>query len=1414
MVGRDVTYLVPRTVSVVSRPGEDAAAEQEGLPLADFRSARSYVLLGEPGLGKTTAFRTEAEQAGGVFLTARELLRGNPAHHPEWRDRTLFVDGLDEMRAGAGDPRTPLDQVVEQLGALGSPPFRLSCRTSSWLQPGDERALSSLTGSGTIRVLALNPLSRTAVSRLVSLRGNDAEEFMFDAFEHGLEAFLWNPQLLDVLLGAVKSGGWPGSPRAAFENACRELAKERNPEHRDASRQDVQPSRDAVLLAAGQLSALLLLTGKQGWTAADTDDSDILSLRDVDDAVDGEDRHALLVALDSGLFAGAASARTPVHRLVAEFLGARYMDERVRAPQGTAVRRVLSLLLGHDGIPLPDLRGLSAWMASLNPEARTVLIRGDPIGVAFGGDATDFTPGERRELFTHLENSPRLPLVWPSSAALGALAGGRDGSALWELISSPVRTDARQTLVARLLTGFARNLRATTADRGPAPMPDDDLALQTLRRIIYDDDWRDDVRCEAIEALALLSADGGHRSSVLGSILSDVEAGGLADEDHELLGTLLSLMYPRDITPAEIWGHFVVRRRPGVTGYSQFWHNLPDRSSPELTRQLLDSLCDRADEVIPVLADDNFGTIVLELLARGLELFGDEATEAELHRWFGVVDAAPNRSGLIPAHCGPSLSVDFFPDLSDRVHTWLRSRKPIQHALIELGLGEREDEVGSKALDQSIGRKLVGEEAPAGFRRWCLTRAGELADTRPKIAEELAWWAIRRRDGWGPPLSDREVALAVRDVSMLREWNAKRLEAKARWEREDAERRAQNAHVVNRVREKQRAYVTRVREHAGGLAEGRCPPQLLHQLAQAYFNEPDEDGAAADPLGQLRERLGHDEALVRATLAGFHELLARDELPDLAETAQLLEAGRFSWYDLPFLAGLAEEERAGGDPLEFLNEEGLRRALGCWFVSGPHTQRFAAWETSDEKSHPEWYRRALESNPEAVADAIVAIHRARIRMKAGPDRHLHAMSQDPAYARVASLAVKRMFGVFPSRCTESQVEALRLVIWAALDPQNMVPSELASLVQRRLERRGMDVAQRVQWLCAGLFVARSECLPQFRDCLADGSVRRAYHVVDFFMSFDHQLRGALSLDDWEADELAVLLQAVGGRLRRYEPPEGVGMLGDEQLARFRAEPLLRRLIDALAERADDEAAAALESLATDPSLCGWSGELTQARETQAERLRAARHETPALASIQETLKGGRPVSAADLAALALEKLEELGEHIRDGETNDWRQYWHRNPKSGQPSRPQHENDCRDALLSDLKRLLQPHDVDAQKEGQYADDKRADIRVAYGSRFAIPVEIKKNSHRDVWRAVDQQLVARYTRAPESEGYGVYLVLWFGPDHMKVVPPSGNLPRTPTELTERLEGQLTPAQRTKIQIVVIDASPSGKYAAKDS
>ena len=103
------------------QPEENGA----GRSLADHSNAPAHVLIAEPGAGKTTAFKDEATRQGGQYVTVSDF---RTFDRLEWRDKTLFLDGLDEARAGTRNGQTPLDDVRAKLHALRCPPFRLSCR--------------------------------------------------------------------------------------------------------------------------------------------------------------------------------------------------------------------------------------------------------------------------------------------------------------------------------------------------------------------------------------------------------------------------------------------------------------------------------------------------------------------------------------------------------------------------------------------------------------------------------------------------------------------------------------------------------------------------------------------------------------------------------------------------------------------------------------------------------------------------------------------------------------------------------------------------------------------------------------------------------------------------------------------------------------------------------------------------------------------------------------------------------------------------------------------------------------------------------------------------------------------------------------------------------------------------------------
>ena len=236
----------------------------ESRPLADWSTADAYVLLGDPGAGKTWCFEAECAGCNGLSIPARDIV-ANIAP-TEIGGKTVFIDALDEVRSGASDSRVPFDAIRSWINRVGRPRFRLSCREADWLGQTDLDALERVAPSGRVNVLHLERLTRDDVFKILHHRSSevpDPDAFWRRAEQFNLTELFGNPLLLDLTIKAVSAdgGSWPTTRKEIYEAACRQLAVETNREHL-AVRPPGPGDIDRILDDSGLLCAILLLSNK------------------------------------------------------------------------------------------------------------------------------------------------------------------------------------------------------------------------------------------------------------------------------------------------------------------------------------------------------------------------------------------------------------------------------------------------------------------------------------------------------------------------------------------------------------------------------------------------------------------------------------------------------------------------------------------------------------------------------------------------------------------------------------------------------------------------------------------------------------------------------------------------------------------------------------------------------------------------------------------------------------------------------------------------------------------------------------------------------------------------------------------------------------------------------------------------
>ena len=361
-------------------PRERERKERTERRLSAFLALPNIILLGDPGAGKTHTFRELAAACGGRYLTARSFLTLPVRNTGE----VLFIDGLDERRAGRGDRHT-VDTLAAKLIEADPVAVRISCRVADWLGKSDLVSLGPFfEGRGGMAVLvleALTPDERRTVLMDDGIPQAEADALLREAEERGLSEFLGNPQNLLLLRRTVKSGAWPATRSDLFEMATRLMLQEENSEH--ARTGGGVFTGEELRLPAGATMAARLISDVEAISLADQEGTQTVpSYRTLPFFAP----ERTMAALGRRVFAAGPVPESVdyIHRTTAEYLGAAWLAHAVRA--GLPIGRVIALM-GVDGHPAPELRGLHAWLAVHLPEHAERLIDADPYGILTYGDA-------------------------------------------------------------------------------------------------------------------------------------------------------------------------------------------------------------------------------------------------------------------------------------------------------------------------------------------------------------------------------------------------------------------------------------------------------------------------------------------------------------------------------------------------------------------------------------------------------------------------------------------------------------------------------------------------------------------------------------------------------------------------------------------------------------------------------------------------------------------------------------------------------------------------------------------------------------------------------------------------------------------------------------------------------------------
>ncbi len=1301
-------------------------------------------------MGKTRLLRRLEDLYGWTFRSAASFVA-----HPEPTKlvaggQRVIIDGLDEL--AATQETDPVNRVLGQLISAGCPSFVLSCRAADWRGAIARQDISEEYTAEPLEC-TLEPFSESkAVAYLAPHLGEArASDVIAYLVEKGIPDLFGNPLTLRLFAEVAERRAVLPETRGALMKAATEIMWSERNDRRDGS--DLAGmNEEAALKAAGAACAAYLLTGSDAIALkpSSTGQAGVLQATELQVLPDGGAARAIVRSRLFSTVPGTDDQFKPVHRTVAEYLGARWLAGT--ADDALSRERVLSMMTIDGGVPA-SLRGLHAWLVQDGAFAPRVIAT-DPYGVLRYGDADRLSIGEGRALLQALQTLQRGNPFFRSEDWLHHSAKG--------LTHPELRDEMREAILGKETTFHLRTL-LLGAIRGSLlaeSLADDLRGLVLSKPETYNFAERHSA------ALTMAAFEKGRADWP--NILDVLVAAG--DEDS----TRLALEILEKIGYETVTSKFVARSILAYLGLLT-----PDAAAEmgrsttigvlyQLARELPDTMVagvlNGIAELLPAGDIDGdyderteLADTVCELIVRRLD--GAAPDPLELYRWMRIT---PGRHGYSRKHQ---------QGLKTYIEEAHETRRAIQrHAIFQEHADETVWSRIWRLTEHNTALALSTDDIVHFLTE--LSGGQDRSDKTADIWRELAS-AARRGGAEGSRIMTAAQAFVAGDAKLETYFNQLQTPLPTpEWQvKQEARRNAEDLAKAKAREEHQKVFAADIAAVRAGDLKRSYP------IAKTFLARFSDVSAKLAPADRIGEWLGQE--LQQAGLAGIEAVLHRSDLPSPEQVARSYAEGRRWNFIYPMIAGVVARVLGGGG-LDGIARDVLlavrigldNEHLGERISQSRVEQEIDNYLRRDPAGYERYLRLLLEPALESRQSHVFGLY-----------EYARSPVDRPLAVRLAIEWLHR----FDKLPVGVEVELVDVLAGAG---ESDVLNELAM----NYIAEGYDSDERRRtWLAVGILCD----FEQTRDRV--GPVTTADRDLLWYLR--HRFGGGREARTTPGVSPAQLgwIVAQFRQLWPYEDREPGVSTGDTNA--WNATDFIR---DAINRLAGDTSPAATETLTQ--LIAGASDGYTNSILHAADRQRRARREIAfpgiPLERLKDVVAHHPPRTSDDLLAVVQQTLARVQAELRGNDTDSIVKYW------TDDNKPRIEDRCTDALAEDIDRLLPNFGIRRTPQADMPRGKIADLLYSIGDA-ALPIECKGQWNRDLWTAAGDQLDAFYLRDWRAQDRGVYLVYWFGAkvdaNFRLKPPPSGKpKPETPDQLREALTACIPPSRRGSIRVEVLDCT----------